>query len=99
MNIRRWIGGLRYKDPARKRINGHRKRVCHIVMEQELGRKLKRGEVVHHIDGNNRHDNPSNLMLLDRDKHTALEREIEQHIREKGSRPSVQWQKKKLKNL
>jgi len=99
LNIRKWIGGIRQKDPARKRINGRRERVCHIVMEQELGRKLKRGEVVHHIDGNNRNDTPSNLMLLGRDKHTALEREIEQHIREKGARPSVQWQKKKVKYL
>lgn len=35
-----------------------------IVMEHKLGRKLRLGEVVHHIDGNKRNNDPNNLMLF-----------------------------------
>lgn len=35
-----------------------------IVAEQKLGRPLKPGEVVHHIDGNKRNNNPENLMVF-----------------------------------
>lgn len=35
-----------------------------IVAEQMLGRTLKPGEVVHHIDGNKRNNNPNNLMAF-----------------------------------
>lgn len=34
------------------------------VMEKKLGRKLRHGEVVHHIDGNKLNNNMSNLMLF-----------------------------------
>jgi hypothetical protein len=34
-----------------------------VVMEQKLGRKLIKGEVVHHIDGNPGNNKPSNLEL------------------------------------
>ncbi|NNJ30458.1 HNH endonuclease [Lacrimispora defluvii] len=35
-----------------------------VVAEQKLGRKLKKNEVVHHIDGNRRNNNPDNLMVF-----------------------------------
>lgn len=35
-----------------------------IVAEQMLGRPLKKGEVVHHIDGNKRNNSPENLMVF-----------------------------------
>jgi hypothetical protein len=35
-----------------------------VIMERKLGRPLKRGEVVHHIDGDIRNNDPSNLMLM-----------------------------------
>ena len=35
-----------------------------IVAEEMLGRPLKRGEVVHHIDGNKRNNAPENLMVF-----------------------------------
>ena len=35
-----------------------------VVSEQKLGRKLRPNEVVHHIDGNRRNNNPENLMVF-----------------------------------
>lgn len=35
-----------------------------IVAEQKLGRPLRKGEVVHHIDGNKRNNAPENLMVF-----------------------------------
>jgi len=35
-----------------------------VVAEQMLGRKLRPGEVVHHIDGDKRNNTPSNLMVF-----------------------------------
>lgn len=35
-----------------------------IVAEQILGRPLMKGEVVHHIDGDKRNNDPSNLMVF-----------------------------------
>lgn len=35
-----------------------------IVAEKMLGRPLKKGEVVHHIDGNKRNNSPENLMVF-----------------------------------
>lgn len=34
------------------------------IMEQKIGRKLKSTEIVHHKDGNNENNNPSNLQLI-----------------------------------
>lgn len=36
-----------------------------IVAEEKLGRPLKPGEVVHHIDGNKRNNHPDNLQILE----------------------------------
>ena len=48
-----------------------------IVAEKMLGRKLKKGEVVHHIDGNKRNNDKNNLMVLpSQSEHAKL------HIRE-----------------
>ena len=48
-----------------------------IVAEQKLGRKLLPGEVVHHIDGDKRNNNPENLMVFSSQKEHAA-----WHIRE-----------------
>lgn len=42
-----------------------------IVAEEKLGRPLKPGEVVHHIDGNKRNNNPENLMVFASQKEHA----------------------------
>lgn len=47
-----------------KSIHGRRISEHRYVMEQFLGRKLTKAEVVHHIDGNKRNNDISNLMLF-----------------------------------
>jgi len=34
------------------------------IMEKKIGRKLKSSEIVHHKDGNNENNHPSNLQLI-----------------------------------
>lgn len=46
-------------------------------MEQHLGRKLKKGEVVHHIDGNKTNNNINNLQLMTAKEHSKMHREKE----------------------
>jgi len=45
----------------RKRLGRHEHRR---VAEETLGRPLKKGEVVHHIDGNKQNNSPENLLVL-----------------------------------
>lgn len=40
-----------------------------VVMERKLGRKLCKGEVVHHIDGNAHNNHPDNLMVTTQSEH------------------------------
>lgn len=56
------------------RVNsfGRRVRYHRFVMEQYLGRKLERNEVVHHIDGNKFNNDISNLRLLTNSEHAKL---------------------------
>lgn len=53
--------GKSNKDTYEKTFGRHTHRV---VAEQILGRPLRPGEVVHHIDGNKRNNNPENLMVF-----------------------------------
>lgn len=43
-----------------------------IIAEQILGRPLKDGEIVHHIDSNKRNNTPSNLMIMTQSEHCRL---------------------------
>ena len=43
-----------------------------IVAEQMLGRPLEAGEIVHHIDGNKRNNDHSNLMIMTQSEHCRL---------------------------
>jgi hypothetical protein len=59
-------GYLRFKDSG--------KLLHRYWAEKKLGRKLESWEVVHHIDGNKRNNNPSNLQVCGWDDHDAIHR-------------------------
>ena len=42
------------------------------VAEKMLGRKLRKGEIVHHKDGNLRNNDPSNLTVMTQSQHVKL---------------------------
>lgn len=50
------------------------------VMECHLGRKLEKGEIVHHIDGDKRNNNIENLFLTTPAEHNKLHGSSEQLI-------------------
>ena len=45
-----------------------------VVAERVLGRPLIRGEIVHHIDGNKRNNDPSNLQVMTQADHLRAHR-------------------------
>jgi hypothetical protein len=68
-----WINKAGYKILEIKRLGKViRIREHRYVMEQHLGRKLRKGEDVHHIDGNKLNNNISNLQVLSKSDHTKL---------------------------
>lgn len=43
-----------------------------IVAEEMLGRPLKKGEIVHHKDGNKQNNSPENLEIMTQSEHAAI---------------------------
>lgn len=62
-------------------IRGYNKKgnvkVHRLIMEQHLGRNLTKNEVVHHIDGNKKNNDISNLKVMTRGEHSKYHREEE----------------------
>lgn len=57
-------GYLRFKDSNR---------YVHIwVMRKKLNRHLKKGEIVHHINGNKKDNSDTNLIILNKEQHYKL---------------------------
>ena len=47
------------------------------IDEKKIGRKLKKGEIVHHLDGDFTNDDPDNLYICEnQSKHMLLENQI-----------------------
>ena len=56
-----------------------------IIAEEKLHRRLKRGEIVHHIDGNKLNNNPVNLDILSSRSHHRFEhRKVSSILRKPG---------------
>ena len=79
-NKKRSINLPKYEYPQKekkrykiKKINGKQILYHRWVMEQHLGRKLTRSEVIHHIDGDPHNNNIENLQLLTQSEHIKLE--------------------------
>lgn len=60
-----WKGGISKKNSYKKVFhNGNTKPLYKVVMEEALGRPVKIGEMIHHIDLNKQNDYLFNLLLL-----------------------------------
>lgn len=76
-----WKGGIilhsnyvKILMPGHRRADkkGYVKRAI-LVWEQASGRELKKGEIVHHDDGNKLNDSPGNLYAMIKKEHDRLE--------------------------
>lgn len=71
-----WKGGKTlangYVEISSKAISPTRKKEHQLVMENFLGRELRKNEVVHHIDGNKQNNNINNLALMDITAHARM---------------------------
>ena len=68
-----WVYSPDHPNNRRRYVLEHR-----LVVEKEIGRYLKKQEVVHHIDGNKENNSLDNLMLFFNDTaHRRYERKLE----------------------
>jgi hypothetical protein len=65
------------------------------IMEIHLGRRLKKGEIVHHIDGNKRNNNLDNLYLTTVEEHNKLHAESESILFDLYKRDIIIFDRKK----
>ncbi len=62
-------GARTYRKGIKGYVKKEGKHEHRVVMEKILGRKLKNGEIVHHIDENKHNNHPSNLKLWNQKDH------------------------------
>ena len=85
-----WKGGRVLKNgyPSIWSPKHHRKNNCgyvkeHVlIMEKELGRKIKKTEHIHHIDFTRDNNNPLNLWVCSGSNHKKAERSIQKLVKE-----------------
>ena len=86
---------IKVADKLRDRGNGKSYRKIHgrhehrIVAEKKLGRALEKGEIVHHIDCNERNNKPNNLAVMSRAEHARIHFSKDSRIIQGGD-PSCQ---------
>ena len=61
------VYGYKIMQVGNRRIPEHR-----YIMEQYIGRKLNRNEVIHHVNENKLDNRIENLVLMSNEKHTSL---------------------------
>lgn len=68
-----WKGGIKTRPDGYIRDSKTDQYIHRIVMEKYLGRKLDTTEHIHHIDGNPKNNEISNLLILTNSEHRKLE--------------------------